>query len=205
MYFYILHIKSMKNFKLLTLLWVAFIAGTLAGCWNKDNEGDFIIEDITSENEAVINYNDNLVDLASKCLASEDTIWTTYNDANSTTDDIISAINNTISECSNTSDEINKLWDWEGDNSLKSWILDIIEKEINYYTKFSELLPYLEKEDLSDEEKADYDVIYAEVETLDKELSDANDNLLVVQEQFAKNHWFELEEPAEETTEETAE
>ena len=184
----------MKNFKLLTLLWVAFIAGTLAGCWNKDNEGDFIIEDITSENEAVINYNDNLVDLASKCLASEDTIWTTYNDANSTTDDIISAINNTISECSNT-----------GDNSLKSWILDIIEKEINYYTKFSELLPYLEKEDLSDEEKADYDVIYAEVETLDKELSDANDNLLVVQEQFAKNHWFELEEPAEETTEETAE
>jgi hypothetical protein len=195
----------MKNFKLLTLLWVAFIAGTLAGCWNKDNEGDFIIEDITSENEAVINYNDNLVDLASKCLASEDTIWTTYNDANSTTDDIISAINNTISECSNTSDEINKLWDWEGDNSLKSWILDIIEKEINYYTKFSELLPYLEKEDLSDEEKADYDVIYAEVETLDKELSDANDNLLVVQEQFAKNHWFELEEPAEETTEETAE
>ena len=177
----------MKNFKLLTLLWVAFIAGTLAGCWNKDNEGDFIIEDITSENEAVINYNDNLVDLASKCLASEDTIWTTYNDANSTTDDIISAINNTISECSNTSDEINKLWDWEGDNSLKSWILDIIEKEINYYTKFSELLPYLEKEDLSDEEKADYDVIYAEVETLDKELSDANDNLLVVQEQFAKN------------------
>lgn len=195
----------MKNFKLLTLLWVAFIAGTLAGCWNKDNEGDFIIEDITSENEAVINYNDNLVDLASKCLASEDTIWTTYNDANSTTDDIISAINNTISECSNTSDEINKLWDWEGDNSLKSWILDIIEKEINYYTKFSELLPYLEKEDLTDEERADYDVIYAEVETLDKELSDANDNLLVVQEQFAKNHWFELEEPAEETTEETAE
>lgn len=195
----------MKNFKLLTLLWVAFIAGTLAGCWNKDNEGDFIIEDITSENEAVINYNDNLVDLASKCLASEDTIWTTYNDANSTTDDIISAINNTISECSNTSDEINKLWDWEGDNSLRSWILDIIEKEINYYTKFSELLPYLEKEDLSDEEKADYDVIYAEVETLDKELSDANDNLLVVQEQFAKNHWFELEEPAEDTTEETAE
>lgn len=195
----------MKNFKLLTLLWVAFIAGTLAGCWNKDNEGDFIIEDITSENEAVINYNDNLVDLASKCLASEDTIWTTYNDANSTTDDIISAIENTISECSNTSDEINKLWDWEGDNSLKSWILDIIEKEINYYTKFSELLPYLEKEDLTDEERADYDVIYAEVETLDKELSDANDNLLVVQEQFAKNHWFELEEPAEETTEETAE
>ena len=195
----------MKNFKLLTLLWVAFIAGTLAGCWNKDNEGDFIIEDITSENEAVINYNDNLVDLASKCLASEDTIWTTYNDANSTTDDIISAIENTISECSNTSDEINKLWDWEGDNSLKSWILDIIEIEINYYTKFSELLPYLEKEDLTDEERADYDVIYAEVETLDKELSDANDNLLVVQEQFAKNHWFELEEPAEETTEETAE
>ena len=191
----------MKNFKLLTLLWIALIAGFLAGCWSDDNNNDFIIEDITSQNDAVINYNDNLVDLASQCLASEDTIWTTYDDANSTTNDIMNAINNTVSECNKASNEINTLWDWEGDSSLKDWVLDILEKEVNYYSKFSELLPYLEKSDLTDEEKADYDVIYAEIEALDKELSDANDNLLRVQEQFAKNHWFELEEVTEETAE----
>lgn len=190
----------MKKIRLLTLLWIAFVAGALAGCWS-DNDGDFIIEDITWENEAVINYNDNLVDVASQCLLSEDGIWNAYDNVDSTTEDIINAINNTVSECSKASDEISKLWDREGDSSLKDGILSIIDKEIAYYSKFSELLPYLEKEELTDEEKANYDAIYAEVEALDKELSQANESLLTIQEQFAKNHGFELEEMPEATAE----
>jgi hypothetical protein len=194
----------MKKFRLLTLLWIALVTGTLAGCWSDNNE-DFIIEDITWENEAVINYNDNLVDVASQCLLSEDGIWNAYDNANSTTEDIMNAINNTVSECSKASDEISKLWDREGDSSLKDGVLSIINKEIAYYSKFSELLPYLEKENLTEEEKANYDVIYAEVEALDDELSQANTDLLTIQEQFAKNHGFELEEITEEVTEEAAE
>jgi len=190
----------MKKFRLLTLLWIALVAGTLAGCWS-DNNDDFIIEDITWENEAVINYNDNLVDIASQCLLSEDGIWNTYDNADSTTEDIINAINNTVSECSKASEGISKLWDREGDSSLKDGVLSIIDKEVAYYSKFSELLPYLEKEELTDEEKANYDAIYAEVEAIDDELMHANDELLTIQEQFAKNHGFELEEVAEETAE----
>ena len=186
----------MKKFRLLTLLWIALVAGALAGCWS-DNKDDFIIEDITWENEAVINYNDNLVDIASQCLVSEDAIWNTYDNVDSTTEDIMNAINNTVSECGNASDEISKLWDREGDSSLKDGVLSIIEKEIAYYSKFSELLPYLEKSDLSDEELASYNSIYAEVEALDGELSKANDDLLVIQEEFAEKYWFELEEAAE--------
>lgn len=191
----------MKKIRLLTLLWVILLAWSLVGCWNndKDNNWDFIIEDISWQNEAVINYNDNLVDTASQCLVSEDAIREAYDSTDSTTEDIINAIDNTISECSNASTKINEIWDREGDNSLKDWIISIIDKEIKYYTQFKELLPYLEKEELTDEEKANYDVIYSEVEALDKELSEANDNLLTVQEQFAKNHWFELEEVSEET------
>jgi len=190
----------MKKFRLLTLLWIALVAGALAGCWS-DNKDDFIIEDITWENEAVINYNDNLVDIASQCLMSEDTIWAVYDNANSTIEEINNAINNTISECTNAWEKISDLWDWEWDASLKDWVLNIIEKEINYYSRFSELLPYLEKSDLSDEELASYNSIYAEVEALDNELTEANDNLLVIQEEFAEKYWFELEEPTEETVE----
>ncbi len=194
----------MKKFRLLTLLWIALVTGTLAGCWSDNNE-DFIIEDITWENEAVINYNDNLVDVASQCLLSEDAIWEAYNNTESTTKDIVNAVENTISECSNASTKIIEIWDREWDSSLKDWIISIIEKEIRYYTEFKELLPYLEKENLTEEEKANYDVIYAEVEALDDELSQANTDLLTIQEQFAKNHGFELEEITEEVTEEAAE
>lgn len=195
----------MKKIRLLALLWVILIAGSLAGCGGdkeSDNTWDFIIEDITWENDAVINYNDTLVDLASECIISEDNIWNTYDNENSTAEDVIKAIDNTISQCSNAWNKIDDLWDWEWDSSLKDWVLDIIEKEINYYSKFKELLPYLEKEELTEEEKAEYDAIYSEIETLDKELSEANENLMTIQEKFASDYGFELEVVEEETSEE---
>ena len=71
----------MKKFWLLAL-WAILIIWTLAGCdkgkTDTDNSWDFIIEDISWENEAVINYNDTLVDLASKCIIAEDAIWELY-------------------------------------------------------------------------------------------------------------------------------
>ena len=191
----------MKNFRLLTLLWIVLFAWTLAGCWsnkevnndNTNNTWDFIIEDITWENDAVINYNDSLVDFASQCVISEDIIRNTYDEETSTTEDVQAAINNTITECTNAKENINKLWEWENDSSLKDWVIAIIDKEIEYYSKFNELLPYLEKEELTEDEKWIYDSIFAEVQSLDEELSQANENLITIQEEFAKNHGFELE------------
>lgn len=193
----------MKKFWLLAL-WVILIAWTLTGCWgNKEtnndtntnnNTWDFIIEEISSENDAVINYNDNLVDIASKCVISEDNIRSTYDNENSTIEDVQAAIKETITECTNAWEKINKLWGWEWDSSLKDWVIAIIEKEIAYYSKFSEILPYLEKEDLTESENETYESLFAELQTLDEELSQANDNLITIQESFAKDHWFELED-----------
>lgn len=191
----------MKKFWLLAL-WVILIAWTLAGCWgNKEtnndtntnnNTWDFI--EIPSENDAVINYNDNLVDIASKCVISEDNIWSTYDNEDSTIEDVQAAIKETITECTNAWEKINKLWGWEWDSSLKDWVIAIIEKEIAYYSKFSEILPYLEKEDLTESENETYESLFAELQTLDEELSQANDNLITIQESFARDHWFELED-----------
>ena len=63
----------MKNLRLLALLWIVLVSATLVGCEsnkdeNIDKSGDFIIEDVTWENDAVIDYNDNLVDIASACI-----------------------------------------------------------------------------------------------------------------------------------------
>ena len=197
----------MKKIRLLSLLWIALFASTLAGCWNNkevdsnntwNNTWDLVIEDITWESDAVINYNDTLVDLASQCIISENNIWNTY-DNESPIEDVQAAINNTITECSNAKENVNKLWDWEWDSSLREWVIAIIDKEIAYYSKFNEILPYLEKEELTEDEKWIYDTIFAEIQTLDSELTQANENLIAVQEQFATSHWFELETEEEVT------
>lgn len=191
----------MKKIRLLSLLWIVLLASTLTGCWNNNKVNsnntwnstwDLIIEDTTWESEAVINYNDTLVDLASQCIMSENNIWNTY-DNESPIEDVQAAINNTITECSNAKENVNKLWDWEWDSSLREWVIAIIDKEIEYYSKFNEILPYLEKEELTEDEKWIYDTIFAEIQALDNELTQANENLIAIQEQFATSHWFELE------------
>jgi len=189
----------MKKIRLLSLLWIGLIAGTLAGCWNNEQQTtsndswDFIIEDISWENDAVINYNDELVDMASNCIISEDNIRNTYDDENASIEDIKSAIDSTINICTEAGKNIETLWDWEWDSSLKDWVLNIIEKYIAYYTKFSEILPYVAQEEVTEEQNEAYQSLLAEIEALDNELSEANNNLIAIQEQFASNHWFELE------------
>ena len=191
----------MKNFKFWSLLWVIVIFGTLAGCWNKndvenvnENENwDFVIEDISTENNAAIDYNDNLVDLASACIMSEESIWDTYSDESASVETVTLAINNTVDECSSAMDAIKELGDFEWDSSLKDWVLNIIGKDIAYYSKFNEILPYIAKEQLTEEENTAYEGLLAEIDVLDRELTEANANLITVQEQFAKNHGYELE------------
>ena len=188
----------MKNFKFWSLLWVIVIFGTLAGCWNKndvenvnENENwDFVIEDISTENNAAIDYNDNLVDLASACIMSEESIWDTYSDESASVETVTLAINKTVDECSSAMDAIEELGDFEWDSSLKDWVLNIIGKDIAYYSKFNEILPYIAKEQLTEEENTAYEGLLAEIDVLDRELTEANANLITVQEQFAKNHGY---------------
>jgi hypothetical protein len=72
-------------------------------------------------------------------------------------------------------------------------VLDVIEKEIAYYTKFSEIIPYMGKEEVSEEEKVKYESLLSEIESLDEELNESNNNLMSIQEQFAKKYGYELE------------
>ena len=195
----------MKKTRLLTLLWVVFLAWSLAWCWNNNTTntnlgsetqwGDLIIEDTTSVHDAVIDYNDALVETASQCILSEDNIPTDFENG---LENIQNAVNNTISQCQNSIAEINKLWDWEWDSSLKDWVIKILELDVAYFTKFNEVLPYLVSEELTEEEADKYNTLIEEINAIDEEMQAANDNMVTIQSEFAQNHWFQLEEPAEE-------
>ena len=191
----------MKKIRLLTLLWVVVLAWTLAWCWgNKNtntetnNQWDLIIEDTTAAYDAVIDYNDSLVEIASQCIISENEIPTDYEDG---LDNIKAAINNVLAQCQSSIDQINALWDWEGDSSLREWIVKILELDISYFWKFNELLPYLTSDELSEEDANRYETLVEEINALDQEMEAANNELVEIQTQFAQNHWYQLEEPTE--------
>lgn len=189
----------MKNFKLLALLWVVLLAGTLTWCGNNntnlatDNSWDLIIEDNTQAYDAVIDYNDTLVDIASQCIISENNIPTDYENG---LENIQAAVDNTLTECQNSIDKINALGDWEGDASLREWIVKILELDIAYFSKFSELLPYLASNELPEEDADKYNTLVDEINALDEEMEAANNELILTQETFASNHGYELQ-PAE--------
>lgn len=200
----------MKKFWLLAL-WITLIAWTLAGCWsnkevntkeNIDSANTWASnENITSENN-VVKYNDEIINLARKCTESEDLVWTLYDaytDDNTSfkVEDIQTAINNTIKECNDDFQKVNSIWDWDWDSLLKDWALEFIWKEIEYYQKFSELLPYLTKWPLSEEEMAIHDSLLAEVQAIDEKLWEANENLGPIQKQFSIKYNFELDNDEE--------
>ena len=191
----------MKKVRFLTLLWVVVLAGTLAWCWgNKNtntetnNQWDLIIEDTTGTYDAVIAYNDTLVEIASQCIISENDIPTDYENG---LDNIKVAINNVLAQCQSSIDQINALWDWEWDSSLREGIVKVLSLDISYFTKFSELLPYLTSDELSEEDASKYETLVNEINAIDQEMETANNDLISIQETFAANHGYELQ-PEEE-------
>lgn len=185
----------MKKIWFLTLLWVTLLAWTLAGCWNNENDWtwDFVIEDVSEETNAVLNYNDSIVDFASKCIEHQDIMESIYNTDDSSLDSVQTTIDNAISDCSTAKERVDALWDWEWDSSLKDWAINVIDKYIAYYSKFSEILSYADKVQLTEEENSKYENLLIEIENVSSELYEANDNLVSVQEKFAADHGYLLE------------
>lgn len=179
----------MKNLKLLTLSWIILISWLLSGCWNNLVNNS---ENITEKTNKATEYNNSLMNIASRCPTAANTVRDLYEN-NDKIENIEIATENTLSECKNAADQISVIWDLEWDNSLKDWIINILNLYTTYFTKFKEMLSYLEKDNLTKEETEIYENIVQEIKDMDKEMDSQNNNLFNIQKQFAENHWFELE------------
>ena len=135
----------MKNLKLLTLLWIIAISWFLSWCWNNWNNSNKNIENITTKANEAAEYNNSLISIASKCPTTANTVRDLYEN-NSQIGDIKTATENTLLECKNAINQINTIWDLEWDSSLKNEIITTLNLYTAYFTKFNEMLTYIEKE-----------------------------------------------------------
>lgn len=184
----------MRNYKIIALSLAILSICTLSGCFSKKtNNNDFIIEDITDKNEAVSNYNDTLRELTSNCINSQNEILDLYADENESINSIQEAIDNSLNICQDALNQINVLWDREWDNSLKDWIVAVIEIYMKYYRKFSDFLPYSKIDNPTQEESKAVEAIVNELNAIEDELWEANEKLTQIQEDFANEHGYSLE------------
>ena len=207
----------MKNLKLLTLLWIILITWALAGYFRISNSNtedqNNGIENTAKGNDPLSIYYNSLMDIAAKCIDTEQGVSDTYNNPSSSIIDVKLAINKTLNQCLNASEEIQAQWDREWDFSLSDWILNVLDKTVNYYSKFSEYISYEENTKPTEEDEyiagldnlnedteepavdnsADIlNNISNELDILKEDLNTATNELATIQEEFANVHWLTL-------------
>ena len=189
---------SMKNLKLFSLLGIALFSCALVGCVsdNDTNDNDIIIEEITT-NEGAIDYNDNLVDLTEDCFASEEDVWAAYDWGSA--EELQAAIDNTVALCNVAFNNVQVVEPLEEDATLRDGVLQILEGEINYYAKMGDLVAYQsyteeDFDNMSEEDAVAYEAIVQELDSIYALNEEANNALVTIQEEFAANHGYELEE-----------
>ena len=154
-------------------------------------KSDYISEE---DVDLAVEYNDKMVDLAGKCIATEDDITKESEKDDISTNKLTKAVNNTIDVCSKTIKEVNELWDWKWDSTLKDWVLILLASDVAFYKQYLKVIPFLDVENLTASQQEEFNTINEKLEELNKKLDKANSDLTDIQVKFAKRFWFDLDE-----------
>jgi len=158
----------------LSLLWI-FV---LSWCWWENN---------------LIEYNDTFVTLVKECTDSTQALFDTFEEEGSTLDSISEWVQSCIDICKNSQDKASKMSDYDKDSSLKDAVVDLLETETEYLKKFWSTERFRNIDDLTDEDKVEYDSIVKDLYQEEEKLNAKFVSLQEVQENFAVKHWLKLE------------
>jgi len=162
-----------KGIWLLPLLWLLIISG----CGSS----------------SVVEYNDDFVALVKECTDASQELYKNYNAELVTIDSIEQSVRDTIIICQWSQEKASKMWNYDGDSSLKDGVVDLLTMEVDYLQKFLSTKPYRNIDNITDENKDAYNWVVNELNEsqnlLNKQFTDLQD----IQEDFAIKHWLKLE------------
>lgn len=163
-----------KTFWLISLLWIL----VLSWCWSSLD---------------VVEYNDNFVALVKECTDANQTLFQNFNAEWASIDSITQALQNNIVICQNTQAEASKVWDYDGDSSLKDWVVNLLALEVDYLQKFASTSRYRNIDNLTEEDKEAYNWVVSDLNQSQSSLNQWFINLQDIQEAFAVKHHLKLE------------
>lgn len=141
----------------------------------------------------VVEYNDTLVSIVKECTDSNHELFETFQANWSTIDSIADALQTNIDMCNEAKEKAIELWDYDKDSSLKDAVVDLLSMEVEYLEKFWSTSHYRNVDDLTDEDKAEYDSVVNDLNESQELLNQQFTNLQEAQEAFAAKHELKLE------------
>ena len=141
----------------------------------------------------LIEYNDTFVALVKECTDSTQALFDTFEKSWSTLDSISEWVQDCINICKNAQEKASKMSDYDKDSSLKDMVVDLLESETEYLKKFWSTERFRNIDELTDEDKTEYDSIVKDLYEEEEKLNEKFVSLQEVQENFAAKHWLNLE------------
>lgn len=140
----------------------------------------------------VVEYNDSLVEIVKECLSANQSLYQTFNSDWITVDSISESIQDNITICQASKEKAEKLWNYDGDSSLKDWVVNLLSADVDYLQKFATTEPYRNR-NVSEEDKAVYNSIVTELSQYQTALNQQLTSLQDTQEGFAAKHGLKLQ------------
>ncbi len=163
-----------KGFWILSLLWVLI----LSWCgWSMN----------------IVEYNDSLVDMVKECTDSNQELFKNFSTDWANVDSIVQSIQDSVTICQNSQVKASQLWSYEKDSSLKDAVVELLAMEIDYLQKFSSTSRYWNLDNLTEEDREDYNSTVSDLNETQNALNQQFTKLQEVQEAFAAKHALKLE------------
>ena len=141
----------------------------------------------------VVEYNDSLVDIVKECTDSNQELFKNFNLDGASVDSILQSIEDSVTICQNSQVKASQLWSYEKDSSLKDAVVELLATEIDYLQKFSSTSRYRNIDNITEEDREDYNWIVSDLNETQNSLNKQFTKLQEVQEEFAAKHALKLE------------
>lgn len=186
----------MKKFQLMWMVLVLWFCWFLMGCSSETNNDAAVNEELFVY-DPVSEYNNKLTDIVNVCYSwavSTQEQYNKYREWNSI-DKVQKSIEETLLVCNNSINQINSLWSWEWDASLRDAAIILLDKVVNKLTLLQDTLPYLERvEDLTPQEVSEHNSLVDELNSNDLDMQQIVDNMEYVQQDFVQRYGLTMVE-----------
>lgn len=141
-------------------------------------------------------YNDSIYTLVKECTDSTQVLFENYenNDGSTTVESIMQTLSDDIAVCQKSETKLKDLGDYDGDSSLIDAATKLIWFEISYLEKFGSTNHYWNIENITEEDKLQYNGMVNELNELEDELNAQFLVLQQAQEVFAAKYSLILDD-----------
>lgn len=141
----------------------------------------------------LVEYNDTFVTLVKECTNSTQTLFETFEAEWTTLESLSQSLQDSIDICQNSQKKASDMWSYDKDSSLRDTAVDLLSTEIEYLEKFASTRQYRDIEDITDEDREQYESAVNELYQMQETLNSKFVSLQEAQESFAAKHGLNIE------------